>query len=508
MKKYISIVACLFAWYLMNASAAYNYINNQRVAGATTNGTTWALAYTSITNINNSAAGDTNCVAFCHDETGPAATSFLINPPGTKIAHTMVLCTDTNTEPPTVVTNSAVSRTSTTGQLTFGVGFCDIDGVSFFVGSGVNNATISFANNSAPWGYSLRNLTLGITNGGGSSRVTFGVAGSVRDQSMVLQNVKLRFGTVGQAVVASSCKLLWTDTPDSILLGSIVPTNLFLNSVAGQNSRWELRGVNLSAWTNGTTLLNIGASPGSCGQFKLYNCKLGSGVGMVIGSASGPGAPELWLYNSDSTNTNYRFYKYNANGEESSETTIVKTDGATDGTTPVSRMLTSSTQASFYNPFQSEWFYGWNDTTGTPITLGVNIITDSWTNANNDAWIEIESEDTSGLPLSLFYNTSATNALATGALYATNAATTWSIGAIVNPIKQTLGVTVTPQQKGWWRGRLCIAKTSHTIYLDPMFTNGFSRAYMSGSDGMFNTVTNSGGGGTTTIIGGGSTFSQ
>jgi hypothetical protein len=488
MRKYFYILlAILAACRIVTVNAAYVYYNNVRVAGATTNGTSWANAYTSITNITSSAAGDTNCVAFCHDE---QQTVMSISVPGTVVKPSIILCTDTNSEPPTAILNTAVCKTVGTVQIAFLAGHASFDGVSFYAGSGSGTSSINFNSNADGWGYNFKNCTFGITNTSASARITVGINGSVREMSMKWENVYLKFGAIGQGITASSSKSYWWNTStNSAILGTVVPTTLIQSTTAGLFPQWDVRGVNLSAITNSHSLVAFGAAADSSGRFRFSDCRLGASAGMMTGSSSGPGGGELWLVNCDSTDTNYRFYKYNWAGEEVHETTIVKTSGATDGTTPFSRKLTTSANANFSTPLESEWVYGWTDTTGSVVTAGINILTDSYTNYNNEAWLEVESMSTSGFPLGVFANNGSTNIFTTPVIQDLDSSPTWTTTGLSSPIKQTLSVAFTPQQKGWYRGRVKFGRSSTTIYYDPMFTNGFSKAFMSGTDGIINLET-------------------
>jgi hypothetical protein len=56
--------------------------------------------------------------------------------------------------------------------------------------------------------------------------------------------------------------------------------------------------------------------------------------------------------------------------------------------------------------------------------------------------------------------------LATAASQASSSAT-WTTTGMSNANKQQLSVTFTPQEKGLIIARVCVAKSSYTLYVDP-----------------------------------------
>ncbi len=482
LRKYI-LAAFLVAICLAQVFGAGNvYINNQRVAGATTNGTSWANAWVSITNSNQGAAGDTNWVAFCHNETPGPATNITLNGVGTFLAPCLFLCCDTNSAPPTTLTNTAVVWTKTTGVLSYNNGYDYTYGIKFYCGTGASSVSFGILGNASGWYHAFDTCVIGITNTSVSSRITAGVSSAIKDEAISFNNVQFVFGASGQGITAPTAKVIWQNSTNAIQ--GTAPTNLFSTAVTSY-ANWDIRGVDLSGVTGATSsLFNMGTANQSSPEFKFTDCKIGASIGMTVGTTSGPGGPKLTLYNCDSANTNYRFYKFTASGTEQHETTIVRTGGATDGVTTFSRKLISAASDNYWTPLTGEWIYGWN-TNLTTTTLGVEIITDSLTNQNNQVWLEVESLSTSGVPLGVFADNSNTNMLMTAGNHPLSTKT-WTTNGLTSPIKQTLSVSVTPTGSGFYRGRVKVAKPSLTIYYDPMFTNGYANAYMSGSDGIIN----------------------
>ncbi|MEK9809109.1 MAG: hypothetical protein VW362_01580, partial [Candidatus Nanopelagicales bacterium] len=109
----------------------------------------------------------------------------------------------------------------------------------------------------------------------------------------------------------------------------------------------------------------------------------------------------------------------------------------------------------------------WNETTGSSVTVTVDILHDSATALkDNEVWLEVEYLGTSGTPLALFTDDAVADVITTAADQ-TSSSATWTTTGMTNPNKQKLSVTFTPQEKGLIIARVCVAKASYTVYVDP-----------------------------------------
>lgn len=174
------------------------------------------------------------------------------------------------------------------------------------------------------------------------------------------------------------------------------------------------------------------------------------------------------LYNCDSGNTNYRLSIASYAGNITDETTLVKTGGATDGTTGISwKCVTTANADDLVSPLKTDWMAVWNDTTGSSKTITVDILHDSATSlTDGDVWLEVEYLGTSSYPLAIIATDQRSSILATPADQSSSSAT-WTTTGMSNANKQKLEVTLTPQIKGVVRCRVNVAKASYTIYVDP-----------------------------------------
>ncbi len=174
------------------------------------------------------------------------------------------------------------------------------------------------------------------------------------------------------------------------------------------------------------------------------------------------------LYNSDSADTNYKLEITDWLGTIVDETTIVKDNGASNGTTQISWNMTSGADTEWnHQTLISPEIVKWNGIVGSSITVTVDILHDSLTNLQDDEiWLEVQYLGTSGFPLSSFIDDAAADYLATPADQAASSAT-WTTTGLTNPNEQQLSVTFTPQEKGFIHAKVHLAKASYTVYIDP-----------------------------------------
>lgn len=255
--------------------------------------------------------------------------------------------------------------------------------------------------------------------------------------------------------------LIWRDTPNAIQ-GAAVPTLLF--AVIGVNNSLECYGVDFSALN--TTLL--GAVPNGPGTYKFANCKLHASV--TIGAATYYKAVDIDVVNCDSGGNNYREEHYNTAGSVVQDTANYKTGGYSEGgVTAKSWKLTSTTYARLPFPLRTPWTYIWNSAIGSSKTITIDI-NSSAALKDSDIFLEVESLDSSGSPLSTLHS-SAAGTLATlqgtAGTTLTTSSSTWTEGGISTPQHQQLSVTLTPNLAGPFRCRVCLNKTSKTVWVDP-----------------------------------------
>ncbi len=420
-------------------------------------GSTWALAKADLTG---AAAidsnGDTIWVSDAHAESTASSISFSWAT-GTILAYTRILCGDDAAEPPTSLATTGTVTTTGTSNITIqGSGsYVYVYGLSFHCGTGAGSPILTLSAASGLAVYEDCNFIINAT--GSSSEIDIRTLNGVT----VLKNCGFRFGAAGQGIEIADEVYIYGG---SILSGGTSPTNFI--RTADNNTTLRMEGFDFSNASSGLQIANQGTTENL--KVQLVNCKMPSSwTGTLNGQTSDHGT-EFSLYNSDSTDTNYRLIVENQIGDIEHETTLVKDSGASDGTTQISWKMTGNTAPLWnHQTLESPEIVKWNGIVGSAITVTVDILHDSVTNLQDDEiWLEVQYLGTSGFPLSLFIDDAAADYLATPADQATSSAT-WTTTGMTNPNEQQLSVTFTPQEKGFIHAKVHLALASKTVYVDP-----------------------------------------
>jgi hypothetical protein len=431
-------------------------------------GTAWAAPHARIANAVASgwpSAGDTIYVSNNHAAT--QASSINISPVGFASNGLNIICVSDTVVPPTTLATTASESTTGANSITVGsTGFGAVTnifmyGVTFNAGSAANAASINL-NNTPNTIYIPRfekcSFVLNNTNSSSLTIIGQNSSNSIQDSNIVFKGCSFVFGSTGQSLSMCSCALNLFDA--CVFAGTgTVPTNLF-STVFGAISGNIIRDCDLSAVT--TNLLTIGNNGNFV--FNVQNSKLGSAVNVVNGTINSWGQLDFKVHNSDNAATNYRYYRKNYLGTEQQETTIVRTGGATDGTTQISHNVNTTANSNYYQPFVTEEITAWNDNSGSSKTATVYLTTNTTLN-NNDFWIEIEYPSSSSNPQGATVTTRM--ALLGTPTALTTDSSTWG-GSITNKYK--CSVSFTPQMKGPVKARIYVAKPSVTIYVDPLLS--------------------------------------
>lgn len=420
-------------------------------------GSTWALAKATLAAALTAAgAGGTVNVSQAHAESLGAGIT--LTSPGTLASPVIVQCVNDGAEPPTTPATGASVATSS-GSIEFrGVAYSR--GVLYRITS---TSAITFLTTAVDWTFEDGELELGNT-GSSLNRFRFGgTSGATSDEMRVkLVNSILRFAHTGNFI----------DEIGNLLMrgGSVTgaaATTLLDPTSTTKSSKARFEGVDLSNLTG--TLVGTPASTSRL-EIVFHGCKLGGGVTPFAGSWPSRGCGFVELINCDSADTITRYYHDTYEGVTTHETTIVKTSGASDGTTPFSRKMVSGANVSFMFPMElPRPCFVWNETTGSPITLTVEIVNDGLTLDDDEVWLEAFYPGTSGFPLHALASDRVASVLATPAAQASSSVP-WTTTGLSSPVKQALSVTVTPEEKGPIFLRVMLARPSTTIYVDQKAT--------------------------------------
>lgn len=383
-------------------------------------GTGWAQAGNSVFAGNDHA--ETQAVAMTVTATGTsAAPNFIYS---INNAGTLTLAAAT------LLAGATLTTTGANGMTINGPSYWN--GLTFNAGSGATNVGLTIGSATSIFmkmvNCALAKLGTTVNNGAlnfGSSAIAV----------FELVNTTFRFGSTADGVLISGSSFLWKNTPAAIA-GAIFPTQLFNRQLLA-TCAVVLDAVDLSALTGATTIIGTGVSPW---QVLIKNCKLGSGV--VIAAPAGRAGPFVDLVASDSAGTTYQAQRYWYQGTQVPETVVVRTGGASDGTTPVSAKLATTANSLFTSAFSAISVAQWNTVTGTNRVVTLAAIWNAAALPNNDdIWIDAEYFGSAASPQGSFANNTKANNLASGTPLPADSTSAWDslVTARANTTSYSLG---------------------------------------------------------------------
>lgn len=436
-------------------------------------GSTWALAKATLATaaigaLASAAAGDTIYVSQVHAETLGA--SMALTSLGTAASPVRIICVNDGAEPPTATATTGTITVTGNFQIAF-AGFAYVYGLTFSAGTGANTAGRLDWVSTAPWWWRYESCALKVlTTVTSSNRLQVGASStSADDTALELINTTVELAAAANPPFIIRTRFRWLNTSSTVATLGTAPTTLF--SFGGgaspvQGGECIVRNVDLSAVAG--TLMD-GAS-GVAGRFSVENCKLHASVTLATASV-GQGGVEIDVINCDSGDTNYRYFRQTYGGTISQEIVIVRTGGASDGTTPVSRKMVTTANAKFEFPLVSDPILFWNESLSSQ-TVTIPVITDNVTLTDAQAWIEVTYLGTSGFPLGVASADRIATILTTPANQTTDGTSTWTTTGLTTPVQQSLAVTFTAAEKGVVAVRVMLARASTTMYYDPKALTG------------------------------------
>lgn len=312
-------------------------------------------------------------------------------------------------------------------------------------------------NNSAGGQFTYDNCYLWAGNTASSDGIRFNAA--ITNYTSLI-GCTLRMGATGATINTMGTVDM---IGGSISSAGSTPTILFSVTSAGI---LNVVGADLSLVT-GTLIGNAQASA----AFTFDRCKFGAGVTVLGSQTSNPtrGSPWAWVSDCSSGDTHGLFGYYDGTGSVVSDTGIYFTSGAA----AQSWKIVTNSNCTATNPFVTPWVDLYN--TGTSaITPYFEILRDGSTTAYKDheVWAEFSAKVTSGSTVATSSSDVATlvnRATLNGSNQAAGAGTgswTGEAGSAWSG-KCDSGSSITPAESGAIRGRIVVAGSSITIYVDP-----------------------------------------
>lgn len=429
-------------------------------AGGSADGSSWADAYTSLSSaVSGKSAGDIFYVSEDHAESAGGAISITF--PGTVANPNLVICADhTGSTPPIPADLRDTASISALATATVSLdGAAYIYGVDLIIGDSTDLSTFRVGQTAAG------NIVMegGSIALGGSSQFSQIRIGNTTPVAGYLEliNTTVSFAHIDQNIAVIDGFFKWRDTLTAIQ-GATIPTNL-ITFTTSRPAVVEVIGVDLSASGSGKTLVNPTSPAAAIGAVvKLIDCKIDAAV-TPLGSPGTLSTIDFEMIRCAGDGTNYRRHKQNYLGTLTEEATIVRSGGASDGTTPLSWEIVTTANASFPFPFVSPPIAIWNDTDGSPVTVTVEGIWGGGAVPDDDEiWIEVEYLGDNSSPKASFVDDKRATILTTPAGQSSSSE---SWGGSTTKFK--LEATFTPQQIGIIIARVKVGKPSSTFYIDP-----------------------------------------
>lgn len=388
------------------------------------------------------------------------ASAITLAPPGTSSSPNFIYSVGTGAVPPTSVTAGASISTSGANSINLqsSSSYALWEGITFSAGSAASLASLLFANANSVYG-NFRNcsFTIGNTNSNSRHNIYGGGSGVKFD----FYNPTFTFGSAtGQAFTGGAGSGVVNIVGGSVAVGANVPTNLFLTGISFLN----IIGMDLSAIGSGKTLVAAyGNNPGA--YTILQDCKLNASV--TVAAAATTMGQRTYVIRSDSSGTNYRHEIHDFVGDQTIETTIIRTGGASDGTTGIAWKVVTTANSRWAMPFVCVPIQIKNATTGSNVTVTVYGIWGGGAVPNNDdIWMDVEYLGSASTPLATINSVTKASNLATGSAWSTDSS---SWGGSTTPFKMTVTLSSPqPAQKGYFFIYVKCAKAGTTFYIDPL----------------------------------------
>jgi hypothetical protein len=241
-----------------------------------------------------------------------------------------------------------------------------------------------------------------------------------------MRNCQLNYlGTGAYIAFWQGQSLVWkNDSSHPLLVGGSAVPAVFISQQVGNGTVNNLlfEGVDMSGLAGTDFVATDGSLRATFGQFTFKNCKLPASF--AVSGPGGPGgAPGWWVdfINCDSANTTYNNLRYRYEGKSNTETTVVRSGGASDGVTLQSRKIATSANPQFWDPFEDFSLDIRNPVTNSAVTITVYGACQLVSLPNNgQIWLDIDYQQDPGSPLGSYSSGAKNSVLAAGTAQASD----------------------------------------------------------------------------------------
>jgi len=353
-----------------------------------------------------------------------------------------------------------ISTSGASGITTAGV-VSECRGFIFSAGTVANVATITLT---GFWNFKNCSFILGNT------ATTSVIRPGGNSQSRTIwDDCAVKFGATAQSMAVNGGDFIWKNTANPFVVGSVFSSSGMFSGASGGSA--VLRGVDFSSITPAASKPLVAGGVGIVFNVALINCKEPAAWVPLTGVQTGDFLTTV-RERSENGALNYTKFKEDYLGQQSTETTIVRTGGAFDGTIQTSWKINTATAGTFTGrarrdrPYKSTPIVIWNDVAGATRTVTVYGIASALP-TNADIWLEVDYLSSSASPLGTVAHTTTLTPLTAPASVATDTST-WG-GALTGKFKlvATLDGSTWPQpgMKGPMTIRVCVGAQS-TFYID------------------------------------------
>lgn len=413
------------------------------------------------------AAGDTLWVSQLHAENVAASVVWPASA-GTPTNPIKILCGNDASAPPVSLTTGAIIEVSgaVTNDLSVNQISAMIHGL-YFKASGNMNVGGHTAYDGTTRALRLNSCTLELTDASATAK-TMSISGANHQGTFELQDCWFKLNSTAKLLTPNNGLQARTNiVGGGFLAGTYSPVFIFNDTV--NQGVVTIADFDFSLLPAAVSVFRTGSSTRG-GNVSVKNSKMPVGwTGSVTNSAPLSGQ-EATLHNVDAVATNYRYERKTYAGNIVSETTKVLSSGAaSDGTTAISLML-DGINANLVSPLRTEQISKWNETTGSTMTVSVQVAYDSATLLkDSEIWLEVEYLGVAAQPIGNIASSAPANHAIAAGTNLVDTVVAWN-GTWTNKKTHTLSVTLTPQMKGYLQATVKLINNSVNVYVNPDVT--------------------------------------